>query len=482
MLGAATALVVVGLTARFQGAFSDTGGSASSVVGAAMFALAVGVRVPHRFAVSICTAAWRRFVSRGTTSQLSGALILPGAADRAIYWLVLAVIALIAGVSIALLPLSVSVTNAEYEWMIGHFLWSPAPLVVLQTLTVFTAGLVPLAALGLSISCAHHLCCRFAQWNADATAWVLVGAAVGTLLAHRGTGSVMPADPLLVAASLPALLVSIAAAFLGSSRGKSLAGPVEPPPAALPLWSDRWPTLLRASIICVGGASACAMFVWINHPAQNSGYVGILPASLLLATAIGLLGGVRANRPGLQSIGGFGAAVNIAGVVIALGVLALPSSNSTSVAVFVFACGGLAAIGFATAYGRQTLLIRVASRSSAGAVELGRLLVCAGLTVLVAAPLAVRLFGPTAALMMLALSFVALGGTLVIHEPLDSRRTRRVRVCGLFLSMATMLLLSLLTTSRAVAPSGSGLPAEEGVHHSPKAPVSQATDPSTNGR
>ena len=464
MLGLATAMVVVGLSARFAVVFADTGGPPSAVVSAAMFALAVGVRVPHRFAVSVCAAAWRRFVRKGTTSELAGALIHHAAPDRALYWLVLAVIALAAGVAIAFLPFSVSTVSTFYQWMNEHFLWSSVPLALLQTFTAFAAGVIPLAVLGLSISCAHHLCCRFAQWEADATAWVLLGAAGGTILAAQAIGVKTSADPFLIAAALPVLLVSIAAAFLGTSGEQSILRSVDPPPAALPLWSDRWPTLLRASIVAVGGGSACAAYVWIDPPTQNSSSVILsaaknLPASLLIAFAVGLLGGARMNHPNRRTIGGFGAACNVAGVMVAIGAVARSlSSGSTDVAVFILAIAALVGIGFATAYGRQTLLIRVASRSSAGAVELGRLLVCAGMTLLVGAPLAVHFFGPTATLIMLAVSLVALGGTLVIHDPVGSPQTRRIRLASLFVSMGMMLLLSIMLTTRNAEPPGSESP------------------------
>jgi len=473
MLGVSTGMVIAGLTAKLQVTFGESADSGSTVVGAAMLALAVGVRVPHRFAVSVCTAAWRRFVNWGTASQLSGALIRPGAPDRALYWLVLAVIALIAGVSSALLPLGLSATAAAYGGMHARFLWSATPLAVLQILTAFIAGLIPLAALGLSISCTHHLCCRLAQWDAGASAWVLAGSAVGMLLANQVTVSAVAADLSLVAASLPALVVSIGAAFLGSSGGAPVAGPVESAPTALPLWSDRWPTLLRASIVAVGGGSACVVFVWGVHPEAEVHRFGAHSATWLIAAlAIGLLVGARTPRPAARSIGGFGAACNAAGLMVALGAPAFPSSRAMSAAALLLACGGSAAIGFAVAYGRQTLLMRVASRSSAGAVELGRLLVCAAFTWLVGAPLAVRLFGPTAALMMLALSLVALGGTLIIHEPVGPPRTRRVRLWGLSLSLATMIVLSLLPRTNSPTPAA-GISAR---------PTTPSTDTAANGR
>ncbi len=437
----ATAMVIVGLSARFRVVFLEANDSPGAIVaGAALIALAVGIRVPHRFAIFAISAAWRRLAGNQMISEFPGAMIQHRASDRALYWLVLAVVALAGGVAIALLPFSVSTVSAFYEWMNAHFLWSNVSLFLLQTIAAFAAGAIPLAVLSLSISCVHYLCCCSSQWEIDATAWVLMGAALGTLIAAHGIGSKTAADLVLAASSLPILVVAIAAAFMGASGDKTIVNTVELPPV-LPLWSDRWPKLLRASIVAVGGGSACAMFVWVEILTSNAPLkVGMLPA-LFVALAVGLLGGARLMPPGLRSIGGFGAACNVAGILVAIGAAARSLSEEAWAAAFILACAGLVSIGFVTAYGRQTLLIRVAGRSSAGAVELGRLLVCAGLTVLVGAPLAVHLFGATAALIMLAVSLVAIGGTLVIHDPAGSPMTRRVRLIVQLVSMGTMLLL-----------------------------------------
>ena len=48
------------------------------------------------------------------------------------------------------------------------------------------------------------------------------------------------------------------------------------------------------------------------------------------------------------------------------------------------------------------------------------------------APLAQGMVGKPATLVMLALSLLALGGTLIIHEPGFSPRTRRIRLCVVF--------------------------------------------------
>ena len=89
------------------------------------------------------------------------------------------------------------------------------------------------------------------------------------------------------------------------------------------------------------------------------------------------------------------------------------------------------------------MLSRVAFTSAAGATILARMLVCGALMVWIGVPIAQRLVGGPATLMILALSLLALGGTLIIHEPSQSPRTRRARLCALFALIGVMIVVSL---------------------------------------
>jgi hypothetical protein len=109
-------------------------------------------------------------------------------------------------------------------------------------------------------------------------------------------------------------------------------------------------------------------------------------------------------------------------------------------------------MAFAMAYGHQTLLHRVASRSSVGATILGRLLVGSALVIWVGVPLLIRLFTIPATLAVLALSLTALGGALIMHEPTYSPRTRRVRLCGVFACLVAMIVM----TPRSQSPRQAG--------------------------
>ncbi|MGB2986899.1 MAG: hypothetical protein WBE26_13590 [Phycisphaerae bacterium] len=451
LLGASMAMVIAGLASRFRVVFTESASSdayvISAVTGVALVTLALGVRLPQRFAVWVCAAAWRRFVSRGSPLQMSDVLPSPGAADRPLYWMVLSVIALAAGVATALLPTGLRFAVAAYDWMLAHFVWSIGPLAVLQAAIVFLTAVVPLAILGLAVSCVHQLSCPYGRWETRATAWLLIGAAGGTLMSGWITGEPGRGDLILIVAALPVLLISLVSATSSASRAGASPQAVGVESMPLPIWSDRWPTLLRAGIVSVAGGGACAITVWTEFLHEVGSPVTVFLPAMLLATGLGVLAGCQTKRSGLRSIGGFGVACAAAGVIVAVSTIGAADTASAGPAgVAVLACASLFAIGFATAYGRQALLSRVASRSFAGAVILSRMLVCAALTIWAGVPLAERLAGRPGTLVALALSLLVLGGALIIREPSYSPRTRRVRLCAVFGSIGVMIVLSLYPT------------------------------------
>ena len=71
---------------------------------------------------------------------------------------------------------------------------------------------------------------------------------------------------------------------------------------------------------------------------------------------------------------------------------------------------------------------------------------CTALVVWIGAPIAQRLIGRLATVVMAALFLLALGGALIIHEPSYSRRTRRVRLGVVFGSIGIMIMVARLGT------------------------------------
>ena len=449
LLGATIAMVIVGLAARYHQLFGEPGLSSMAtthaVIGATLMTLAIGVRVPQRFAIWACSAAWRRFLSLGQPSDVSSMILSPGGSDRPLHWVVLSVIALAGGIVTALLPINVRLAGATYDWMYAHFLWSIRSLAVLQAAILFLTGFLPLTIVGLAVSCVHRLSCPYGRWDTKATAWLLTGAAAGTLISTWSARVGASGDLMLIAAALPVLVVSLVSAASSVPRDDCPHDPTHTEAIPLPISSDRWPTLLRASIVAVGGGGAWAMIVWAGFFTETSRHVGSFVSAMMVAMGIGVLAGCRPKLRGLRSIGGFGVACAAAGILVVVSTVALAGALPVGLGgTALLACLGMTAIGLATAYGRQTLLDRAASRSYAGATILTRILVCAALVIWVAAPVAKWLTGRPATLLILGLALLALGGTLIIHDPSHSPRTQRARLCAVFGSIVAMITLAWL--------------------------------------
>lgn len=459
-LGTTAATVISGLTLVFDIALRENPAlkafapSGVTIVSTSLLALAVGIRVPQRIAIWVGRFARRHVVRDGSEQPAPDAVVRPGAPERKLYWTAFSFVSLAAGVSVALLPVWVLAVLRVDACMHAHFVWSHVPLATLNLGVSFLAGFIPLALLGLALSCTHHLCCPHGQWDTRATAWALVGAGVGIGLVDRWTVSTGKMPPMLIAAAIPPLLLAIGAAWLGSN-GDSCAPPaVDTATDPLPTSSDRWPTLLRASIIAVGGGSVCAMTVaadWLSG-GDATGFRVLSP--LVLATGIGIALGARSRQAIPHTIGAFGMCCAFAGVAVGFMTYALAVGSAVRLWLAIpLAMCGTAAIGYATSYGRTVLLSRVARRSSAGARTLTYQLICAAATVMFAVPLAVYFFREPATLMLLSMSLIALGGLLVIYEPSYAPRVRRARLKAVYGSLAAMILLASVAAVSRVSPS-----------------------------
>ena len=427
LLGVTAALAIAGVTRHFGNVFQAGGPSQGAVVAGALAAVGLGLRVPQRFAIWLCALAWQRFVRRGKTSSVSGVLIRPAPADRPLYWVVLSVITVVAGVLTALMPWNVRLAHRAYLWLHAHFVWSDVILVVLHGVLAFLVVLVPLAMLGLAVSCSHHLSCRHSRWEPRATAWLLVGAGGGTLIATWIQASWGGGGLTLLSAALPALLVSLIAVALSATDGAS--AEVEPESMPLPMSSDKYPTLLRAGVVLLGAAAVGVITIWVRGYAQDPGTIGTGLAGMLLAVGGGALAGAPSEDAGVRSIGGFGAACGVAGLLLAGAALVIANGIVSSPAgVGLVACTSLAAIGFAAAYGTETLLHRVASRSSAGASILARTLIFGALAGPLAAPVWGGWIRQSSLLLLVALALLVLAGTLLLHEPGYSLKRRQAHL------------------------------------------------------
>lgn len=415
-----------------------------AIISTFLFCLAIGINVPRRMTLWICLAAWRRFFVGSRTSDQPLLLLDSETPSPSLCWGMQSVEALVAGVLMAAMPFLFHRAVAIQHWLQTHFVWSDLPLTLLQAGSPFVAALIPLAAVGLAISGAHLVSGALGQWDTRATAWLSIGAAVGLIAASAAIHWLRGPDPVMLMAAVLPLIASIIAASASARTGHQLRD-AEMQKRTLPLWSDRWPLLLRASIIVVGAGAVCSMFVWTAGAADSQSDCRFLLPGMLVALGLGSLLGCRRKSRGSRSIGGFGVACAASGVITAAGVYGVQGSIRTECAdAAVAALASTGAIGFAAAYGRQTLLQRVANRTAVGATILSGLLIASALTVGITAPASLHFFDRAPTAMMLGLSLLAIGGTLIIHEPTYSRRTRRLRLCAVFAALGGLIVSVML--------------------------------------
>lgn len=421
LVGMSAALTIVGLCFRLRNA--EIAFDSRAVVAGGLLALALGVSVPQRMALWLCSIAWSA-VTRRSDTRLERPPESPS--NRTLHWLVVSVIALGAGVGALLLPISSRCGLVVRIWLEHGFVW-PTPMNLLLdatvTLAVCVAALFPL---GVALCGLHHLGSPVEQWNARATCWTLLGAGLMLSFAPPAALASVSANLLLVAAALPVLTIPLVVAFVGKTEPlatqRSPATAVPPPTER-----DRRPRLLRSAIVAVGGGGACVVCAWSEDLTAFGGGGNWVWGLAPLALACGMFAGSVWDQLPTRSIAGFGTTTALAGLLTAAG----PAMLS------------LVAIGYAVGYGRGLLWARVANRATAGAAELTRFFLCIALTVVVTCPLANYFFGHRATLQMVALSLIALGGTLVIHDPGHAPRVRHRRVAAIFASLGLMILLAL---------------------------------------
>jgi len=436
-------MVIVGLSAALGALFGDTPRARGAVLAGCLFALAMGLRLPHSVALWIGAAVWHRLSSVGGSARIRVDPAPGQSPDQALQYIVLAVMELLAGVSAALLPALSETVSAAYAWLHLHFVWSSLPRAALHVLLACLASIVPLAPLGLAVACAHRLKGPYGRWDPTTAGWVLIGASAGAL---AGTWIVVDCGRpalALVSASLPALMVSLLSAASSSPAACKPKPQRRDTSDALPSWSDRRPRLLRAAIVVAGVSGVGCTAIWAGRwsgAAWGNG-TGCV-AGLLFASGVGFVFGCSRNLAGVRSIGGFGVACALAGAILVAVMVWV--SRLSPVAVWsplAPAMISLCAVGAALGYGLRVLLDRVAQRTTAGLMIWSRIIAWGALVTVVGAPLSIRYLGSTSSFALVALGLLALGAMLIVREPAYSPRARRLRLGGVFAAIAAMIPL-----------------------------------------
>ena len=440
LLGLSTALMILAVTAWLHVAWGGFAPVTPMTLAACLVALALGVRIPQELAVSLSAYAGRRFARGPRTLAAVPRLDTRSLPSAGTFLSVLAGIALMAGVATACLPWLVRGGLALERALIAKFLWSALSLAILRTAIAFATVLIPAGLHGLAAALAHRVLERDGSWTTVSTCWLLIGAGAGCAVVESPAFRATAPEILLAVAALPALLVAIAASLAGARRfwRRELSSGAS---MEIPDCRDRWPRLLRTAIVAVGSCGAALAAVYCEAlEFGGSRRVGVGVILSALGGGVGL--GCLTPGPIRRSISGFGITIWLSGLVVAVASALVGSRTASDVVRWAAVSASAAAIGYSLAYGRQTLLHRVASRAGAGALIVSRLLVACAVVV----PLFIvgKRFLPAAGplLMIVSLALIALGGALMIHDVEVPRTTRQRCIGSVFVSLSVMILLA----------------------------------------
>ncbi len=427
LIGLTVGIVFQSFLAVSRLTFADESLSASLVIAPGLLALAIGVRFPQWLTVRICAYAWQRVIARGTSSKAAAALINPRRSDAGLNWIVLSATLLVAGLLVAAMPTGFE-RSAGLYWLIrDHFVWSWSTIAMLEFVVVFLVLVVPMSVLGLAASFAHRVSDEHSTWHPRATGWILLGVGLGIWIAGSGLGSIVRPNLMMMYAALLPLLGSLGAGVSQTSAPASDTSGQPDRSISIPIRSDRFPSLLRASITVVGVAGATTVAMWLGKGASTDTGVSasevispyLVTSAACVAMGSGVVAGCRWGQHRNRSLGRFGAACQIAGIVTAVSTMLLFSRlgdealwRVTTLALSLFTIGATKAIG------RLALLTCVASRSFAGSRVLARMLFWTALSIVALVPLSIHLLGSLGAITLMPLIYLVLGGVLLMYEPL----------------------------------------------------------------
>lgn len=434
LVGVGVCLLMAGLIGRLGALFGPIG-APRVVVAGGLLCLALGPLVPHRLA---------RFVA--PARQGAAAEPWAGARDEALLWAVLAVVALLSGLAIVVLPIWTPAVESGYRWVVVRFLWSGSSLTVVQLLAVVVLTLPGLALAGMTLSCACRLAGGEGAWCVSPLGWAMVGVGVGLGLLQWSGKLGLPGDAASLVAAVPMLLAAVVSAGRLGPRGVMDAPSGWPAPASVPDLSDRHPVLIRLSVVWLAASTGAVVAIWPHVAGRWWGGTmpggPTMPVLLQAVTAgVGVMVCQRFSSSRSHSAGGLGVACAAGGVgvAVAASVPALRVGGAFLRIGLVSAgavCGFV--MGFALAYGHMAILRRVGHRATGNASLLSATLAAWGVAAFLAHQpnaTAVRAYVLMAAC---AVSLVALGGVTIIHEPTYSARTRRRRLVAVLASIAVM--------------------------------------------
>ncbi len=407
---------------------------------AALFAAALGITAPRRVMEWLSTLVqWLRPSFAAEAPPRAWVATEPRR-DRALYWLVVAGVALAGGLGSAALILWGPRVDAMNAYMLRHYLWSILTWPLLTWTMASMKLLLPMFCVGLLARCL----CRLGtvhSWTFVPVAAVLAGGWGGERLwlaiAERPHAALIA--PAI--ASLPFFLVAVIAALTARPTPAVCGADSQQGELPAPALAARQPVLLRMCVLGVACASVALAFA--AGPQSGTSQTGPTGANLSLLTLLpgcgaGIALGVLAVRMYVPTITAF--ALTCAAAAVATAAAALLRASATYSTPILPASVAIALGAAAWCMGSASLMVRSGQPSVIAADVLGQTCLVAAAWGLVAAPVVGAVLSPIHQITGIALTLIGLAAVLVISQPVRTEQTRRVRLAT---ALAATVVLAL---------------------------------------
>ena len=458
ILGFSIAMVSIGALRVFPGLGLPLHVTPSVVAGVVLLCLGIGVRMPRK------VAAWfvvlvQRGISMGIVSErwLAGsrlaAVTAPlkrkSSADalegRAMHWTVLGVLSLMCGLAMALTPAIHRCMVFGWFQLAAGFVWSDVSLVACTPIFAGLSLFFPVTCAALCFSCLYRLSIRDGAVAAGPIAGLLAGASLGLVSATNLEAYGMASWLMPVAASLGPLSVALLSVGI-MPRFSSDAVQETGDCVSMPEFEMGAAWLLRLALLPFVSALVLLSSLLV-YEIEFRGLRIMGAAGHLLFVSLGmagarLVGGHRLFR----SVAGVGMMMALTGYVASLipafwgDVDRVGASGAPWLVAFyaLFMVAG----GFTLQCAYSVLSLASGFSTMTEGRRLSHAGLVAGCSLLVLLPFAESLMRAFVFLAATGMSLLAIGGTLVIHEPNDGVGRKRFRLAMIFVGIGLIMAVS----------------------------------------
>lgn len=454
--GVAGGLLLVGSVGLFHAILDPLPQTTAMVVALVLLAAAIGPWIPQQI-IAHQLRLIARDERRGPTE--ASLTLFPTSfspQQRGLLWVLVAILSVTAGATAIIGTWMTGPLERLHQWFVDHSIISAIELSILDLFVIAGATTIPWLILGLLTTCLHHLAAAQeppARQGGGLMASILIGAAVGALLAQTETMQTSPGRTILIG-TIPLFFAAVIA-VLRAGRKRPSDENSEPAFPLLPEWTSEGAYVLLGALVVWGIVLGTVLSVWPRalHIAMPLPRLDATAGGgLILAIAVGSLIGGRRARKAAEPAGACGPVLVLVGATTGLAIIgcallfsdARAAGNSltgwrTVLSVSLLAMSGIG-LGTAFPYLRRAIVVQSGSPAIASAQVLSAAIFGTILGVVLTLCWVTPAAGTLVSLSITVLLALLTGGLLIIFEIGRPAGRRGRRLLAVFATLLFMMM------------------------------------------